>query len=301
MKNLIRFLGLMIIILFLGGIVLVGVGWSLVGWQGMSQIVDDVSNGKISFEDGVSIRLGLRNKFEGILEENAIYQIGDSDMFTDGEKVWQGDVPKTKVATDAVKDWNLEMGGCEFVVKTSEDESYYMEYRGKGKSQVYTKGDELFVKVLNSSTINLEKAENGFTLYVPVKVKLENVEIELGAGKALVSDICAEEVKIQVGAGELVMEGVELEKVKVEVGAGKCTINGEVTDDIKAECAMGSLELNLKGKKEDFDYDIETVSGQIILGYVEYSGLAKEKEIDNNADKKMELECAMGSIEVKFE
>lgn len=299
MKKLTRFLGVMIAILFLGGIVLVIIGWQMVGWQGMGQMVSEVSKGKVSFEDGVKIE--FLDKFEAVLDKNALFHIGDRDMFTDGKEVWKGDVEKTKVASDSVTDWNLELGGCEFVMKPSEDDSYYVEYRGKGKSQAYTKGDELFVKVLNSSSIDFAKEENCFTLYVPAKVELEKVEIELGAGKASVSDIYAEDVKIQVGAGELILEDAEFEKVKVEVGAGKCTITGDVTDEIKAECAMGSLELKLKGEEEDFDYDIEAVSGSISVDNKEYSGLAKEKEIDNDADKKMELECAMGSIEVRFE
>lgn len=299
MKKLMRFLGLMIGIFLVGGIVLVIIGWQMVGWQGMGQMVSEVSKGKVSFEDGVKIE--FLDKFEAVLDKNALFHIGDSDMFTDGKEVWKGDVEKTKVASHTVEDWNLELGGCEFVVEPSEDESYYVEYRGKGKSQVYTKGDELFVKVLNSSSIDFEKEENCFTLYVPTKAELKKVEIELGAGKASMNDICAKDVKIQVGAGELVLEDAEFEKVKVEVGAGRCAIQGEVNDDIKAECAMGSLELKLKGEEEDFNYDIETVSGSISVGNHEYSGLAKEKEIDHDADKKMELECAMGSIEVRFE
>lgn len=299
MKKLMRFLGLMIGIFLVGGIVLVIIGWQMVGWQGMGQMVSEVSKGKVSFEDGVKIE--FLDKFGAVLDKNALFHIGDSDMFTDGKEVWKGDVEKTKVASGSVEDWSLELGGCEFVVERSEDESYYVEYHGKGKSQVYTKGDELFVKVLNSSSIDFEKEENCFTLYVPTKAELKKVEIELGAGKASMNDICAKEVKIQVGAGELVLEDAEFEKVKVEVGAGRCAIQGEVNDDIKAECAMGSLELKLKGEEEDFDYDIEAVSGSISVDNKEYSGLAKEKEIDNDADKKMELECAMGSIEVRFE
>lgn len=299
MKKLTRFLGFLIVTLLLGGIVLVIIGWQMVGWQGMGQMVGDISKGKISFEDGVKIE--FLDKFEAALDKNALFHIGDNDMFTDGKDVWQGNVEKTKVTSDSVADWNLELGGCEFVMKSSEDESYYVEYRGKGKSQAYTKGDELFVKVLNSSSIDLEKDENCFTLYVPVKAELEKVEIELGAGKAVVNDFRAEEIKIQVGAGELILEDTELEQVKVEVGAGRCAIAGEITGDVKAECAMGSLELKLKGEEKDFDYDIEAVSGSVSIDNQEYSGLAKEKEIDHDADKKMELECAMGSIEVRFE
>ncbi|MBR6664716.1 MAG: DUF4097 family beta strand repeat protein [Lachnospiraceae bacterium] len=295
MKKVTRFLGLLIVILFLGGIVLVLLGGTMTDWPDMRFVGD-----KIFFGDGISIDRDVFTKVETALEKNAIFHIGDNDMFADDEKVWQGDVPKTKVASDSVKNWNLELGGCNFVEKFSEDDAYYVEYKGKGKSQAYVKGDELFVKVLNSSNISIDE-ENCFTLYIPAEVELDKAEIELGAGKAMVGGFIAKEMKSSIGAGELFLTATKLGKVEVEVGAGKCTIWSEITDELKAECAMGSLELKLKGKEEDFDYKIEAVSGSVSLGGQQYSGLAKEKEIDNDADKKMELECAMGSIQVNFE
>jgi len=295
MKKVTRFLGLLIVILFLGGIVLVLLGGTMTDWPDMR-----FRDGKIIIGDGITINGDVLGKVEDALEKNAIFHIGDNDMFTDGEKVWQGDVPKTKVTTDSVKDWNLELGGCEFMIMSTEEDAYYVEYKGEGKSQAYTKGDELFVKVLDSSNISFDD-ENCFTLYVPKNTELDKVEIEIGIGKAIVDKFTAKEAELSVGAGELFLEDAKLQKVKVEVGAGRCGIGGEITDELKAECAMGSLELIVKGKEEDFDYKIEAVSGSVSLGGQQYSGLAKEKEIDNDADKKMELECAMGSIQVKFE
>ncbi|MBR3826045.1 MAG: DUF4097 family beta strand repeat protein [Lachnospiraceae bacterium] len=295
MKKVTRFLGLLFVILFLGGIALLFIGGTMANWPEMK-----FRDGKIIIGDGITINGDVLGKVEDALEKNAIFHIGDNDMFTDGEKVWQGDVPKTKVTTDSVKDWNLELGGCEFVIMSTEEDAYYVEYKGEGKSQAYTKGDELFVKVLDSSNISFDD-ENCFTLYVPKNAELDKVEIEVGIGKAIVDKFTAKEAELSVGAGELFLEDAKLQKVKVEVGAGRCGIGGEITDELKAECAMGSLELIVKGKEEDFDYKIEAVSGSVSLGGQQYSGLAKEKEIDNDAGKKMELECAMGNIQVKFE
>lgn len=301
MKSLVRFLGVMIIIFLLGGIALVSISWNKVGWRGLGQMIAEVSDGKISFENGISVNVESWGKFGEFINKNVIFNINDNDIFYDGKDIWEGDVKKTKVASLSVEKWCLELGGCEFVVKPSGDRDYYAEYKGKGRSQVYTSGEVLYVKVLNSGAINSEKEDNYFILYVPAKVELEKAEIELGAGKAQITDICAETISIEVGAGELIMEDVELQKVNVQVGAGRCVIAGEVTDKLTAECAMGSMELLLKGEEEDFDYDIETVSGSISVANREYSGLVKEKKIDHDADKKMELECAMGSITVGFE
>lgn len=296
MKSITRFLGILIMIFFVGGIALLFIAVIVGGFQSV-KLVD----GKIIIGDETVIEGEFFDKVENALEKNINIHIGDSAAFTDDEQVWQGNVDKTKVAGSSVEKWNLELGGCEFVVKSSGDESYYVEYRGKGKSQAYTKGDELFVKALDSSDISLGKEENCFILYVPQSAEIDSAEIKLGAGKALVSDFCAEELKVQVGAGELIMDDVLLEKAKVEVGAGRCAIIGEITDELKAECAMGSIDLMLQGEEEDFDYKIEAVSGSVSIGGQLYSGLAKEKKIDNDADKEMKLNCSMGSIQVNFE
>ena len=40
--------------------------------------------------------------------------------------------------------------------------------------------------------------------------------------------------------------------------------------------------------------------GELKVGDDSYNGLAQEKQINNNASKNMELECAMGSVVVEF-
>jgi hypothetical protein len=64
---------------------------------------------------------------------------------------------------------------------------------------------------------------------------------------------------------------------------------------------MGNITMQLEGEEEDFDYELDCVTGNLRIGDTEYSGLASSREVDNNAIKKMDLQCAMGNIEVEFE
>ena len=64
---------------------------------------------------------------------------------------------------------------------------------------------------------------------------------------------------------------------------------------------MGELKLTLVGTQTDFNYDLSCGMGELKVGDDSYNGLAQEKQINNNAAKNMELECAMGSIVVEFE
>ncbi|MBR4082677.1 MAG: DUF4097 family beta strand repeat protein [Lachnospiraceae bacterium] len=320
MKKFVRFCVTIILVLVIVGAILVGIGIYTVGWDEVANLAEEISDGKINLKDGVHIEGESFSKIGEILEKNAIYNIKDSTMFDKNQEMWNKDVKKTKVTEASVKDLNLEIGGCLFQLKQSEDTAYYVEYKGDGKSQAYVKGDELFVKVMNTNNIDFTEKENCFTLYVPEdvlfdeavvqlgagKMQLGNLQaqkmkIELGAGQILAKDFEVSDVEIGVGAGDIELEEAKLGEVKIEVGAGNCKIQGSISEDVEAECAMGNITLKINGNEEDFDYELECVSGNLKVGDMEYSGLAKETEVDNAADKKLDLKCVMGNIEVTFE
>ena len=320
MKGFLKFCGATIVILLVAGLVMIGVGTTSGGWKNMGQLVSEVSKGKISFENGITISDKNLADLGIVIEQNAIFDIEDSDMFHKDYEIWKDDVKKTKVTDEQMEKLNLELGGCQFELKFSEDESYYVAYEGKGKSQAYTKGDELYVKVLNNNSTSLGTGENSCILYVPKGVVFDNVDLDLGAGKVnldtletkelkldlgagqvLSKGLQAEELKVSVGAGDVSLQDADLEKVKIKVGAGNCSIQGEIKDEVDAECALGNITLKLLGEEKDFDYDCDCVSGNITIAGEEYTGIAKEMKVDNDAEKKMDLECAMGNIEVEFQ
>ena len=162
------------------------------------------------------------------------------------------------------------------------------------------------------------------TLYVPEEAELDVVKVELGAGKGTIKDLTAEEMTIEVGAGKLVCKDLILDQLRMEIGAGKadcsnCTAqdvrleagagrlsyDGDIKGDLDASCALGEIELTIGGEYRDYDYDIEAALGSVTIdqqseGRVTFSGIS-EKRIDNGAEKKMELECAMGNMDISFE
>ena len=127
------------------------------------------------------------------------------------------------------------------------------------------------------------------------------MEIDLGAGQVVADRMQAEKMNVSVGAGEIILKEAQLKDVQAEVGAGNCEISGTITGNVDAACAMGNLNFVLTGKEAEFNYDIQCVTGNITVGDEEYSGLAQEQSIDNGAEKTMEVECAMGNVEILFE
>lgn len=320
MKKFTKFCGTTILTLGVVGLILVAIGIHTVGWDRIAEMVEEASDGTIQFKDGFQFKGESFSKIGEYLGMNAKFNINDASMFDKSEEVWQGNVKRTKIADMQIRDLDLEVGGSCLCIVQSDDNAYYVEYEGAGKSQAYTNGDELYVKVLNTSTLDYSEKENRFTVYVPKDAQLEDVIIELGAGEMKLDglrademkieigagqieadDLAANDMKISIGAGDLNLQSAKLGKAKIEVGAGNCTIQGTVSEELKAECAMGNITLKLEGDEEDFDYELECVSGNLKVDGTEYSGLSNSKEVDNDASKKMDLQCVMGNIEVEFE
>ncbi len=321
MKKFFKVCAIIVLVLVIVGGIMFGISMALSGPESLSKAAEEVSDGWLTFDltEGIHINIGNSN-VEDFLKDNAIYSIEDADMFDKNHDIWKGDVEKTLLAEGGIKEWKLELGGCNFELKDSGDASYYVEYEGKAKSQVYVKGEELYVKVLNSNDFSIGNSTECLTLYVPMDVIVEELDADLGAGQMILDDLQvkklvldlgagqvtakklqAEQLSVSVGAGEIVLKDAQLKDVNVEVGAGNCEIGGTITGNVDAVCAMGNLTFELVGREKDFNYDIQCVTGNIKVGEQEYSGLAKEQEIDNNASQTMDVECAMGNVEILFE
>ena len=324
MKKFFKFCGSMVLILTLAGLVFACIGFLTGGPQAVSNMVSNLTNGKVNVSwSGVQVDLnGFNIDWGNMFNDNVRYDINDQANFDKDYPIWEKDVKKTKIeGADAgtIEAMNLELGGCEFLLETSEDKAFYFEYKGTGKSQAYVKGNELYVKVLSMVEWSIGDNRNTVILYVPKEVVLGNVAVSLGAGEMELDGLKATQMDFELGAGQVHATGLETEQmevsvgagdikftdavlkdVKVEVGAGNVALEGAVSGNISAVCAMGNITLELDGAETDFDYDIECVTGNITVGNHEYSGLAQEQSIDNHAEKSIELECAMGNVEVKF-
>ena len=161
------------------------------------------------------------------------------------------------------------------------------------------------------------------TLYVPKGAVLEQVDVGLGAGKGTIEDLRMEELDIHVGAGKFNCKNIktdilaieagagkvdcqdcEAEEARLEIGAGSLSYEGEIKQNIDISCAMGSTQLYLNDHYKDYDYDIEVAAGNLTIdqqneGLIAFSGLS-DKRIDHDANKEMNLNCAMGNIYILF-
>jgi len=314
MKKFMKGCAITALILVCLGIVMVKISGTISGAAMINEVVGNVTDGKMKINLGNEDGFGISFDEDSLFGTEVEYDITDNMIFENGYEIFHGDVEKYTVGSD-IDILDIEVGGSEFVFQESEDENFYLETKDTGKFQSYLKEGTLFIK--SSQTFD----DCGtIILYVPAAYEFEKVDVELGAGlleldvlsadevdfevgagQITVNFLRAEDCKVEVGMGEILVEDMLVGDVKADVGMGHLMMSGLVSGDLKGDCAMGSMELFLSGSEEDFNYDLAGAVGNVSVGGRQYSGFAQEKKVDNGADKKISLDCAVGNVLVEFE
>lgn len=153
---------------------------------------------------------------------------------------------------------------------------------------------------------NLDSAfqcwQDGETLKIESKGKRklkqnmgERITIEVPEGTVF------KKVDLEAGVGSLEADMLYCKDLKIECGVGSVTIHGRVDGECEIDGGVGEVVLNLENSEDDFNYDIQCGIGEVILGETSYSGISKEKRIDNQAEWDMDIDCGVGNIMVLFD
>lgn len=254
------------------------------------------------------------------------YDMEDISIFDSAYEIVTGNVPNSSLGS-GIDRLEIEAGGCSLVFRASKDDEFYVEAENAGKFQCYVEDGTLYLKSLRKGSWNdktyfdvNDVKKNRITLYIPLEASFEDVDIEIGAGIVEMSGFQTDRMELEVGAGQIVGNGIQAGKAELNVGAGfigledmqagrlsletgmgSLEYSGSINEKAELNCSMGSVVMKVSGAEEDFNYDVECAMGSVVIGDWEYSGMAKEKKIDNRATKNMEIECSMGSVEILFE
>ena len=299
MKKIIKICLTLAVSLFLIGLIIIAVSFAFGG----ESLINDLVQGK------ANINLG------NIRGPHIYLDMDDWDE--EGGTIYTGDQEKMKVADGSVvKNLKLDIGAARILILESEDESYWLETKTDGEIKCDLTGNTLVVRGIKNDSIN---NNSKIYLYVPGNADLEKIELDLGAGKAECDSLQADEISIDLGAGSVECDRIEADVLNTDIGAGNIRISdgivqegtfsvsmgelvyaGNIQNDVNAECAMGSMKFSLDAGQNDYNYHVECAAGNVSIGSREYSHLASDMEIDNNAVRNFDIDCAMGSIELNF-
>ncbi|MBQ3074952.1 MAG: DUF4097 family beta strand repeat protein [Clostridia bacterium] len=171
--------------------------------------------------------------------------------------------------------------------------------------------------------IREEKKFNGgtytdaiLTLFVPENTVFEKTSITTGAGRLSIDTLAADRLKFELGAGEVtigtliatssatieggaghitVSDGA-LHNLDLDMGVGQLDLTSALTGETELDLGVGESTLNIKGKKEDYSFDIEKGVGNITVDGERVSNL-KER---GNGNNKIDVSGGVGSIHMNF-
>ena len=331
MKAFMKVCGIIALALLGAGIVFTICGFIIGSPEEIAQGVERATDGKIALhldpnDSNFGIMIGNYSisDLDGFLDsyvDDKIYDLDDSDVIYDGDaKIQKGDIEPYCLSCKGIENLEISAGGCNFSIVYSDDDDFWIEAKKVGKLQVDAKGDKLVVKSTRTGKVSgAEIKDTEIKLYVPQNIKFDQIKIDLGAGVLSSALLQAKSVAAKIGAGNVAIDGCVSDKMNVNVGAGdfyvykmavgelNCEVGmgnislaGKLNKDAKIECSMGNVEVYLEQPEKEFNYKVEASMGNVNLGEESFAGLAKEKKVDNDADKTIQIQCAMGNVNLEF-
>ena len=198
-------------------------------------------------------------------------------------------------------DMDIAAGKVEILVSDSPD--VRVETDGiseKLKFRCYMDGRELKLETSEHIRHIVNAGIGTIYLYVPREMRFDEVSMQVGVGELYVESVCARDLSVKVGAGSAVIDEFRADEAGFECGTGEIAASGDVERELDIETGVGNIECNMAGSERDYNYDIGCDIGQVTCGEREYSGLARNTEIDNHAGKSMDIECGIGNVTVNF-
>ena len=213
-------------------------------------------------------------------------------------------------------DVNAEVGGVQIIAVDADDQDGDLVESNdirvkvgsadaeKSSYRVYVKdGGKLCVETRwkkHYQYNNSMKDGRRIQILVPRGYQFDDVDLEMNAGALEADEILARSLDAEMNAGSMLIKSGNVEELDSEVNAGELSYQGAVSRSLDGTCKAGSMELSLKGKQEDYNYEVSATAGGITIGDDSYTAL-KTREIRNTgASAKMELSCMAGSLAVTF-
>lgn len=225
----------------------------------------------------------------------------DDDELDDTENVVSEEV------FSGVENLKLDIGASEVRIKTGTDDKIHVDdSRMKTENAVQkTLSDdgktlEITTK-MRSSFKNVRNVKGTLVIYLPKDYKFDQVDMEYGAATAEIDGLNAKSLKIESGASGCTIKNADIEELDVETGAGSLDFYGTVEKEVDIDCGAGRVTLNLEGKVEDYNYELDSSAGSVEIGEdIDLGGLSTEKSIDNGSKRTIEISNEAGSVEIRF-
>lgn len=250
---------------------------------------------------GVSIFLGIGMIGAGTVMGAFDHPISDWNIIRKG-----GEIVRTENFTETYEDvdeLDFDFDFCSVTIEKGDE--FRITSDGTDASlKSYVKNGKWYIKsedVFGFLGIRLGgESENNIVITLP-ETMLKKVKLDIGAGRLNIDGIQTEKLELDVGAGSAELKNAVAQKAEMECGMGQLTYNGILQDTSSIECSMGKIKLELSGKEEDYQYELECDMGKIVLNGTEHQGIEKKIKSGDPDAPKIKVECGMGQVDLLFQ
>jgi hypothetical protein len=200
---------------------------------------------------------------------------------------------------EAPANLSIELNADELYLESYHGDVIRIEVDDEEEDYIQVSTGDDFLKITGTRKIH----DGSVIVYLPDGLLLDSLKIQVDAGSVEIeNEIHTSELDIKIGAGSLeASERIYAETAFIEVGAGDVEMEEMSCSYLSGNCGIGSMELTLCGKEKDYNYYLECGLGEITIGENMHSSIADHEEITyENVEKRLELSCGMGEIEVDF-
>ena len=140
-------------------------------------------------------------------------------------------------------------------------------------------------------------------IYTDLPLKAEKISINVNAGECLAYEklTALTEFRADVGAGEIDLEAIEAPEVTLNADVGQIDTEAITADNLYIDCGIGSIDAQVCGREKDYNYRISCSIGEVLIGDHDFHAIGAKKEIDNSANKMIQVDCKIGEVEVSFD
>lgn len=213
--------------------------------------------------------------------------------FTEDVMIFEEDITTEISGANKI---DLVAGAGNVEIIKSSGENIEINTNNVDKIQYYVRNNTLYIKALfNGNVTEYDKVE----IYIPEDMKLESIDATIGAGTFTAEKLMAYEADFNVGAGSFSIKDAEVNNLAVDIGMGDFSYEGIINNKADVGCAMGSVLMKLANHQSDYSYELGCFMGNINYGSITISGVGS-KSHDLDLNKKFEIECGMGNVDVVF-
>ena len=218
---------------------------------------------------------------------------------------FNNDVNINETYSSDINNIKIDVGTTNMVIKYGDTFSITAENVSK-EFKIKEEGNTLVIKEKNITIFGNKKSSHT-TITIPSS--LNNLSIDIGAGKLELSDITSNNFSLNQGAGKVVITNLisnnttidggagelhitssKLQNLDLDLGAGKCYYNGILLGNNKIDQGVGELILDLYRE----DYTIKASKG---LGSITINGESYSKDVTvGEGINDIKIDGGIGSI-----